>query len=124
MTEKKITPAEVAERLMPVFPWLVEIKRTGFVGRTIILGISSPIIEIQTCEIDWGSETSYKPEKWRPATVGDFVRHANGKEVIARVDGRVGKLFGASKPITGLAFGVVFSDESVWRAASLVEVRE
>lgn len=122
----KLTPKEAFELIRQLNPSAVMIKPSVCgEARSVVFFDDKCGGEHWSCpNIDWGDATSYKPERWRPATIEDVVRHMSGEYVEARIGNRTGRLFGVSKPGTVIAFGVDFGDESAWGGGSKVEVRD
>lgn len=126
MTEKKLTPAESFEHLKAVFPWLKRIEQSnkhegGLFFRDSDLDVG---IHCTRANIEWGETTSYKPEKWRPATIEDVKRALDGDKVECRVVGIGGRFIAgyisSLKPSIYISAGSTICDFFM----DTVEVRE
>lgn len=123
---EKLTPKEAFEHLKAVFPWLGEIRRSNDVSidGVYLCGVSDyPKLKTNSANIDWGETKSYKPEKWRPATIEDVKRALDNPIECRLLDGRSGVLVGGITNNAGrLLFSVNVRD--FYENYATVEVRE
>lgn len=121
---KKLTPAEAFEHLKAVFPDVIEIRLREGIAIVHRENHSVGFVD-EPVNIDWGDATSYKPERWRPATIED-VKRALDEPIECRANGSSGYyLVGGYQCASGDLAGEVSKNGCTSRCSiKKIEVRE
>lgn len=125
MSKNSLTPKEFFDHLQVALPWLTEIRLVKSLDDPWALLVGKTVeFRVPTCHIAWGGATSYKPERWRQATVND-IRRAIGKPMECRSEaGNLFMLIGGYVSEEGLPIFLVQTSPRTVNPYSLIEVRE